>query len=194
LPASTAVDKGFNFNVAIDQRGFTRPFDNPSIPNTTTGADIGAFERRAAEPNITAPFDFDGDNKTDISIFRAADGSWWYIRSSDAAARVFAFGLGSDKLAPGDFTGDGKADIAVFRPSNGNWFIQRSEDNSFFSFPFGAAGDLPAPGDYDGDSRWDAAIFRPSEGNWYINRSTGGTTIAPFGSNGDRPAPNAFVP
>src|SRR5690349_24696684 len=29
------------------------------------------------------PFDFDGDGKTDISIFRPSAGEWWYLRSSD---------------------------------------------------------------------------------------------------------------
>ena len=139
-------------------------------------------------------FDFDGDSKTDIGIFRPSDGSWWYVRSSDSQFRVFRFGVGMDKPVQGDWTGDGKADIAVFRESTGEWFFQRSEDNSFYSVPFGAAGDVPAPGDYDGDGRFDTAVFRPSNGTWYVNRSTAGLLIAGFGANGDRPAPAAFVP
>ena len=135
-----------------------------------------------------APFDFDGDGKTDVGIFRPSDGSWWYLRSSDNASRVFRFGDSSDNLAPGDFTGDGKADIAVFRASSGTWFIQRSEDNSFFSFPFGAAGDIAAPADYDGDGKTDAAVFRPSSGTWFILNSGGsGTSIVNFGSPEDKP-------
>jgi 6-phosphogluconolactonase (cycloisomerase 2 family) len=188
LPNSPAVDKGSNFNATNDQRGFARPFDNPTIPNPADGADIGAFERRAFEPNVTAPFDFDGDNKTDISIFRPSDGSWWYLRSANDTFSVFSFGVSTDILAPGDFTGDGKEDITVFRPSNGTWFIQRSEDNSFFSFPFGQAGDLPAPADFDGDGKTDAAVFRPSSGTWFIlNSGGGGTTIVSFGTTEDKP-------
>lgn len=137
-----------------------------------------------------APFDFDGDGKTDVGIFRPSDGSWWYTRSSSTDFRVFRFGLGSDQIVPGDYTGDGKADLGVFRPSSGEWFIQRSEDNSFFSFPFGASGDVPAPADYDGDGKTDAAIFRPSNGTWYILNSNGsGTSIVQFGSAEDKPVP-----
>ncbi|MGC2237036.1 MAG: FG-GAP-like repeat-containing protein, partial [Pyrinomonadaceae bacterium] len=68
-----------------------------------------------------AQFDFDGDNKTDISIFRPSAGEWWYYRSSDGGNYAAQFGNSSDKLTPGDFTGDGRADIAVFRPSTGEW-------------------------------------------------------------------------
>ncbi|HEY0429226.1 MAG TPA: FG-GAP-like repeat-containing protein, partial [Pyrinomonadaceae bacterium] len=80
------------------------------------------------------PFDFDGDGKTDISIFRPSAGEWWYLRSSDGQNRAFQFGSSSDKLTPADFTGDGKTDVAFWRPSTGEWFILRSEDNSYYSF------------------------------------------------------------
>ena len=133
-------------------------------------------------------FDFDGDGRSDISIFRPSVGQWWYLRSSDGGNRAFAFGTSSDKLVPGDYTGDGRSDIAVFRPSTGEWFVLRSENLSYYSFPFGASGDIPAPGDYDADGQTDAAVFRPSTGVWYIRRSTdGGTIIQQFGQAGDVP-------
>ena len=138
--------------------------------------------------------DYDGDGKSDIAIFRPSDGSWWYLRSSDLQFRVYRFGVATDKPVPGDYTGDGKADIAVFRPSNGEWFVQRSEDNSYFSFIWGQTGDVPVAGDYDGDGKFDTAIFRPSNSTWFINQTTAGIGIVSFGTSGDRPIPNAFVP
>ncbi|HEY8560124.1 MAG TPA: VCBS repeat-containing protein, partial [Pyrinomonadaceae bacterium] len=140
-----------------------------------------------------APFDFDGDNKTDVGIFRQSDGSWWYARSSATDFRVFVFGAPTDIPVPGDYTGDGKADIAVFRPSTGEWFVQRSEDNSYFSFPFGQAGDVPVPTDYDADGKTDFAIFRPASGTWFITSSNGsGTGIVNFGAATDKPVPADF--
>ena len=139
-------------------------------------------------PSFHAPYDFDGDSKTDVSIFRPAVGEWWYLKSSTGGNGALQFGSSTDKLAPGDFTGDGRTDIAFFRPSTGFWFILRSEDFSFFSFPFGTTGDIPAPADYDGDGRTDAAVFRPSIATWFILRSSdGGTTISTFGASGDKP-------
>jgi len=134
-----------------------------------------------------APFDFDGDAKTDISIFRPTNGEWWYLRSSDNQNRAFQFGNSADKITAADFTGDGKTDIAFWRPANGNWFVLRSEDNSFYSFPFGASGDVPIAADFDGDDKADTAVFRPSTATWFINKSSGGTTIQQFGANGDSP-------
>jgi hypothetical protein len=43
---SPAIDKGKSFGLTTDQRGFTRPLDDLTIPNASGGdnADIGAFE------------------------------------------------------------------------------------------------------------------------------------------------------
>ena len=138
-----------------------------------------------------APFDFDGDGKTDIGIFRpnGANGSeWWIQKSSDNNVIAAQFGATTDVLTPGDFTGDGKTDIALFRPSTGQWFVLRSEDGSYFAFPFGTNGDIPMPADYDGDGKADAAVFRPSSATWFILRSSDGqVTFTQFGTNGDLP-------
>jgi hypothetical protein len=154
----------------------------------TGGQLITGFQCSVATSNKT-PFDFDGDHKTDISIFRPnASAEWWYSRSSNSQVVAGQFGVSTDIPTPGDFTGDGKTDIAFFRPSTGQWFILRSEDFSFLAFPFGSNGDIPAPADYDNDGKTDAAVFR--NGTWFILPSGGGATIiAGFGAAGDKPVP-----
>lgn len=154
---------------------------------------LGGNSRGVIYNNLRAPrtyFDFDGDSRTDVSIFRPGPSEWWYLRSSDGTNRAFQFGQGTDQLAPADYTGDGKADVGFWRQSTGEWFILRSEDSSFYSFPFGTTGDIPVPADYDGDGKADPAVFRPTSATWFIMRSSdGGTTIQSFGANGDRPVP-----
>jgi photosystem II stability/assembly factor-like uncharacterized protein len=150
------------------------------------------YGRGMYEINLDAPektfVDFDGDGRTDISIFRPSGGEWWYQRSSDGGNYAAQFGNSSDKLTPGDFTGDGKTDIALFRPSTGEWFVLRSEDGSFYSFAFGTNDDIPAVGDFDADGKADNVVFRPSTATWFIRRSSdGGATIQTFGQTGDVP-------
>lgn len=134
------------------------------------------------------PHDFDGDGKTDVSVFRPSLGQWWIFNSSSSSALGVSFGVASDQLVPEDFTGDGKTDVSLFRPSTNEWIILRSEDFSFFAFPFGTAGDIPAPGDFDGDGMADATVYRPSTGTWFTNRSSdGGLTVTSFGIAEDKP-------
>ncbi len=135
-----------------------------------------------------SPFDFDGDGKTDLGIFRPSNGEWWVNRSSNGITFAAQFGSAADKISPADFTGDGKTDIAFWRPSTGSWFVLRSEDSSFYAVPFGIPGDIPSAADFDADGKADTTIFRPSTATWYIQRSSdNGTTIQTFGTNGDLP-------
>jgi len=133
--------------------------------------------------------DFDGDGKSDISIWRPDTGVWYITNSSNATYKIQGFGVSTDILAPGDFDGDGKTDLAVFRPSDGVWHLYSR--SIYRSFQFGAANDIPVPADYDGDGRTDIAVFRPSTGVWYIWNSfdSRGTsyTIQQFGLTGDKP-------
>ena len=154
-------------------------------PDVTNNFAVARYLASAAPTR--APFDFDGDHKTDVAVFRPTGGEWWINRSSTGVTYATQFGAGTDKLAPADYTGDGKTDASFWRPSTGEWYVLRSDDNTFFAYLFGAAGDVPAPADYDADGKADAAVFRPSSGTWFIQRSTGGTMIKQFGSNGDVP-------
>lgn len=138
---------------------------------------------------IKAPFDFDGDSKTDLSIYRPSVGEWWYERSSNGGNFAVQFGNSADRAVPADYTGDGKADIAFFRPSAGSWFVLRSEDLSYYALPFGVATDVAVPSDYDGDGKSDLAVFRPSTNTWFIQKSSGGDDIIGFGIAGDKPVP-----
>jgi hypothetical protein len=163
---------------------YARPATGPS--DNFTVDDVYLVTPPAA-PMRTTLFDFDGDSKADLSIYRPGPGEWWYQKSSNLQVPGFQFGVSTDKIVPGDYTGDGKTDIAIWRPSTGFWFILRSEDFLVYGFPFGTDGDVPVPGDYDGDGKTDAAVFRPSTVTWIINKSSGGTAFHTFGAIGDKP-------
>lgn len=138
---------------------------------------------------VRRPFDFDGDGKADISVFRTSIGDWFRLNSSTNAFVGQHFGANGDRSVPADFDGDGKTDLAVFRPSSGAWFWINSSSNTLSGVSFGQNGDLPVPADYDGDGRADIAVFRPSTATWFrINSSTNQFVAASFGLSTDKPA------
>lgn len=143
----------------------------------------------ATVPSLAKYIDFDGDGRTDISVFRSGEGNWFILKSSDGTFTAQNFGLSTDRLAAADYDGDGKTDVAVFR--DGIWYISKSRDG-FAAISFGQAGDLPQPADYDGDNIADPAVFRPSDGTWYMLRSRDGFAAAQFGAAGDRPVAGDF--
>ena len=150
------------------------------------GAFGDSFAVARFQATVRTGFDYDGDGKSDISIYRPSNGQWWLNRSTDGIAAT-TFGSTTDQPVPGDYTNDGKTDLAFWRPSTGEWFVLRSEDSTYFAFHFGTTNDVPAPADFDGDGKTDAAVFRPSTGTWYISKSTGGISIFQFGTAGDVP-------
>ncbi|HEX8368622.1 MAG TPA: FG-GAP-like repeat-containing protein [Pyrinomonadaceae bacterium] len=165
----------------------------------------GLFTRAGDVPNIglarllnpaapeSTPFDFDGDGKADISVFRPSTSSWYIARPTGIPSQNFdvvQFGANGDLIVPADYDGDGRTDVAVFRPADGTWYLLQSTAG-FRAAQFGVNGDIPVPGDFDGDGKANLAVFRPSTGSWYIARATGVPSqnfdSVPFGANGDKP-------
>jgi hypothetical protein len=145
----------------------------------------------SAPPTSEARFDFDGDHRSDVAVFRPSDGNWYYSPSSSGGARAVHFGSAGDIPMAADYDGDGTTDVAVFRPTDGNWYILGSTAG-FQAIHFGATGDVPMAADFDGDGNADVAVFRPSDGNWYINGSAAGFSAIHFGITGDIPVAADF--
>lgn len=155
--------------------------NTPTATATATGTPLG----RTA-------FDYDGDRRSDISVFRPSNGGW-YVQNTQTGFYAAQFGISTDRIAPADYDGDGKTDIAVYRQNIGVWYILRSSDGAVVYYVFGIAEDLPVPADYDGDARADICVFRPSSGVWYWqNSSNGQFGSQPFGQFGDKPIVGNF--
>ena len=163
------------------------PTNTPSPTETPTNTPTATPTASPTPPGATA-FDFDGDNRADISVYRPGEGNW-YVQGSSAGFYGVSFGIPTDRVVPADFDGDGKTDIGVYRPSTGFWCIANSSDATISYHSFGLAGDLTTPADFDGDGRADVSVFRPSSGMWYRQNSSDGSFFAMhFGSAGDTPA------
>ena len=155
-----------------------------------------AIGRNTASGAATSTADFDGDGRTDYSVFRLTNNTWFVNRSSNNSFFAATFGTSStDILTPGDFDGDGRTDIAIWRTTNGTFFVLRSSDGGVTTFQWGILGDEPVPRDYDGDAKTDFAIVRNQGGQlvWYIlNSSNGSIRIEAFGLANDFVAPGDY--
>jgi hypothetical protein len=173
-----------------------------SVTGTTTpGARIDNIQiiggSSCALVNVTPRVraDFDGDGKTDFSVFRPSEGNWYLQRSTDGFAAT-NFGISTDTPTPGDYDNDGKTDIAIFRPdadvTHPDFWVILSSTSTLAGYSWGIAGDIPVNADYDGDGTTDPALFRPSNSAWYVRLSGGGNIITGFGIAGDVPVAGDF--
>jgi hypothetical protein len=172
------------------------------------GTDIGSFRTGQFIDNLRvtdgsvcacrtlqkerAPFDFDGDGKTDLSVFRPTDApnetDFIIENSSNGAGAGAIWGSAGDRAAASDYDGDGKTDFAVYRPSTGVWYILQSSNNAAAIVNFGLSEDRLTPEDYDGDGKADIAVYRPSTGVWYVLQSADAQVrIQQFGLAEDLP-------
>ena len=148
---------------------------NPGGARTGT-VNIGGqiFTLRQASHEASAG-DFDGDRRTDITVYRPSSGTWFILTSTSGFVDWlgYAWGVSSDVPVPADYDGDGRIDVTVYRPSTGQWFILKSSATytAWDTYQWGAPGDIPVPGDYDGDGRTDIATY------WYLDEMNSGWRI-----------------
>ena len=139
--------------------------------------------------------DYNGDGKTDMSLFRPSAGSWHLrVNGGGYSTPKSGWGFYGDEPAPGDYNGDGKADFAYYHPDNGNWYVTYTGGSTAtLKTGWGFKGDIVVPGDYNGDGKADLTIWRPSTGTWYTSY-TGSSTIfqRQWGTAGDIPVPGDY--
>lgn len=150
------------------------------------------------------PVDYDGDQKTDIAIWRpgaATVAAFYILQSATNTVRVEPFGqTGDNATVVDDYNGDGKADLAVYRAGanagdQSTWFYRTTANGPVTYMPWGQNGDFPAPGDYDGDGKADFVVQRNNGGGqarfWRMQTTAGFDSVV-FGTPTDVIVPGDY--
>ncbi len=165
--------RGLGFSASIQNAG--------SGTNNTSVTEAFNVPAQCLIPPVA---DFDGDGKSDVSVFRPSEGNWYLNRSATGFTAV-NWGIASDIIAAANYDGDDKTDVAVYRLNDSgqpDLYVLNSSDGTVSYRFWGSAGDVPVTGDFDGDGKDDSAIFRPSTGVFWVTQSSGGgvLTSRPF--------------
>lgn len=134
--------------------------------------------------------DYEGDGKTDFTVFRPDSTAFFYVWPSNGASWWgYSWGTTGDIPVSGDFDGDGKTDYAVVRQDAGagtsTFYVVPSGGGGWWGYSYGTNTDLPAVADYDGDGRADVGVFRASNQTFYWTYAAGGTGGVTIGQSGE---------
>ena len=146
--------------------------------------------------------DFNGDGRTDFSLYDARSGKWWVgenkLSTTGNSLENVSFNIewklykiftapqqalfGHDRFS-GDFNGDGLSDFLFFDRSNGEWWLGKTTYNFFtgdHGIDFVKWSTVPQhkettrwlQGDFNGDGRTDVGFYSKDDQNFWIGEST----------------------
>jgi phosphatidylserine/phosphatidylglycerophosphate/cardiolipin synthase-like enzyme len=206
-PSSKTATSTFSYTVPFRLRPGTRYYwkvVGKTMAMQARSSAVWSFTTAGPAPCAEPIADFDGDCRTDLTVYRPSTSEWFARTSSSGysygAYQTYQWGGPNDRPISGDFDGDGRLDLVVYRPSNGTWYIRFSSSNysysNWTSYQWGGPGDIPLSADFDGDGRTDLVVFRPSTGEWFVRTSSTRYSYEyvsyQWGIPGDIPIPSDF--
>jgi subtilase family protein/VCBS repeat protein/peptidase inhibitor I9 len=163
------------------------PDDGPTPENG-----IGGFDLLSANDRVF-PFDYNGDGKDDLFLYRPGSGSVFVLRS-EGDGRFTAVvhvsdngptlpnGIGgydllsiNDRVFPLDYDGDGKDELFLYRPGSSAVSVLKFDSNGSFTKmgSFSRTIEQVFPFDYNGDGKADLFLNSPSNNTQYVLKSEG---------------------
>ncbi|HNW28542.1 MAG TPA: SpvB/TcaC N-terminal domain-containing protein, partial [Spirochaetota bacterium] len=169
---------------------FRSDFNPDSGNNSAATSDTSDFGQHRDKVQFFSG-DFNGDGRTDISIYDARTGRWWvgenyridynpgfqfqwilYKEFSAPEQTLFA----NDRFS-GDFNGDGISDFLLFDRSSGEWWIGETGDRNIIFRVFSRAPEFKdvtrwLQGDFNGDGRTDIGFYSKTDNNIWVGEAT----------------------
>ncbi|MCK4765211.1 MAG: S8 family serine peptidase, partial [Candidatus Aminicenantes bacterium] len=123
---------------------------------------IGAFDLLSIRDQVF-PFDYNGDGKEDLCLYRPGNGAINVVRSNGDGTFTSVYdvldngypppnGIGAfdllstrDQIFPFDYNGDGKEDLCLYRPGNGAINVVRSNGDGTFTSVYDVLDNGSAP-------------------------------------------------
>ena len=130
---------------------------NYSMVLTETGigslqSDVGFGIVWGMPGDKAVPGDWDGDGRTDVTVWRPSDGNFYYRQMPAGAAPTTGtvhWGGAGDIPQPADYDGDRRHDFAIFRPGfQAAFWVRKSTDGGLIYAKIGTTGDLPITSPY----------------------------------------------
>lgn len=143
------------------------------------GAELRRYHTDPLDPNsypryappcygpCASPADYDGDGRSDASLYSPTDNIWSLVTWQGQIAGRFGTAITQQPLL-GDYDGDGRTDVALYDAASGAWYIYTWQDDRVHALSFGDAQMIPVPADYDGDFRTDLGVYDLATGIWHL--------------------------
>ncbi|MBN2160742.1 MAG: hypothetical protein JW807_15235 [Spirochaetes bacterium] len=174
---------------------FRDDYDPDSSLNSDATSDTGPQGRHRERVHFICG-DYNGDGRTDVSLYDSRSGAWlvgenrrvdasttlgmtacftldWYRYGGFSAPERALFA--NDRFS-GDFNGDGLSDFLMFDRDSGEWWIGETGDRRISFRKFSRAPKFRdvtrwLQGDFNGDGRTDIGFYSASDGNFWIGEA-----------------------